>query len=263
MSQVEGGDLLVLSRGAQEGRKRSGSYSAAGWQDGPWWRASDGVRDLGSVKGLVEGTKLCRVSAEAFAKEYFHSHGGVEEAARRATEELSQSVPVRSSDIFLAIQAISYSERSDLFGGTSTSSDDTAEKKDEAGDELIAFAIYLHDPVHSITYSTLSQPFPSKWVSWLDVPASQTREPSSTGKDGSYAPYYPADIAQIIEEGGVDPREWAAGHIEQAIGLAIGIVAQRYVAKRMGVGEGQTHHVRRANEGVMADGGGEAARAGI
>ena len=267
MAQVEGGDLLVISRGnsVQNATQRQRSRSdAPSWQDGPWWRDMSAQRDLGIVKGLTEGTKLVRVSAEAFAKEYLDAHGGLEAAAKRATEELSESNPVRSSDIFLAIQAISHKEMSDLFGGGKAAVEEAEEDKKE-GEDLVCFAIYLQDPIHSITFSTLSQSLPAKWIAWLDAASPLSIESESKiGEDGRYHADLPQEIAEIVEGGGVDPREWVAEWVEESIGLAVGIVAQRYVARRMGVGEGRGDlHTKRANENVMADGGGEAARAGI
>lgn len=264
MSQVEGGDLLVLQRGS-ESRSRStsepgGGYRGGvlgggrtGWTDGPWWRDENGRRDLGSVAGLKEGTRLARASAESYAKAFFDSQGGVEEAAKRASETLSESNPTRSSDIFLAIQAITSETEKDLFASGAARAETAAETSDNNDDdnddddsEQISFAIYLHDPLHSLSFSTLSQPFPSKWAQWLDT------------EHG-----LPASILEIIESGGVDPREWVSEWLEEVLSLAVGVVAQRYVARRMGVGEGSGKRglegkVRRADsEGV----GGEAARA--
>ncbi|KAH9838884.1 maintenance of telomere capping protein 1-like [Teratosphaeria destructans] len=118
MNQVEGGDLLVIQRGSEH-RSRSQSEphgyrggvlgsSASSWSDGPWWKEDNVKRTLGTVAGLREGTRLARVSAESYAKDFFDANGGVEEAAKKATETLSETNPTRSSDIFLAIQAISY-----------------------------------------------------------------------------------------------------------------------------------------------------------
>jgi len=279
MAQVEGGDLLVIQRGKEAHARRNSEAAyaggSAGWNDGPWWRQGNEHRDLGAVKGLVEGTKLVRVSAEAYAREYLDSHGGLEAAARRATEELSQSNPVRSSDIFLAVQAISHEERADLFQGPAKDASEEAVADADKADELISFAIYLHDPIHRITFSTVSQSMPAKWIAWLDAPSAMTpASPSSpatdksgffgrTAEDRIYNANVPDEIAEIIESGGVDPREWAAEWVEETIGLAVGVVAQRYVARRMGVGEGGIGRGKARAEEVMADGGGEAARAGL
>jgi hypothetical protein len=228
------------------------------------------------VKGLTEGTKLVRASAESYANEFFASRGGIEQAAQRATEVISQSNPVRSSDIFLAIQAISYVADDDLFGGPPAvqPADQKVSEPEVKPDELIAFAIYLNDPIHSINFHALSQFVPAQWIRWLDAPSPlaspSPQSPTKTSggffsrlsQDGhAYSDAnMPEEIAQIIEEGGVDPREWAAEWLEEAIGLGVGIVAQRYVAKRMGVGEGGFGRGKR-REDILEAGGGEVARA--
>ncbi|PSN64983.1 hypothetical protein BS50DRAFT_48735 [Corynespora cassiicola Philippines] len=258
MSQVEGGDLMVIQRGSESTQRSSvEGYrgGGGGWNDGPWWRHTD-KRDIGLVNGLVEGTKLTRVSAEAYANEFFAARGGIEEAAKQATEVLSETNPVRSSDIFLAIQAISYPNPEELFGSSASAEEKkeggVEEQKDE--DELVVFAVYLHDPIHGISFKTVSQSFPVKWVQWLDAPVPAGIE----GEDGQL----PEEIREIIETGGVDPREWVAEWMEETIGLSVGIVAQRYVARRMGVGEGGIGRGK-AREAIVEAGGGEAARAGL
>ncbi|KAJ4991197.1 Maintenance of telomere capping protein 1 [Stagonosporopsis vannaccii] len=257
MAQVEGGDLLVIQRGSEI--KQRGSLDGyrgggGGWNDGPWWRHPD-KRDLSIVKGLVEGTKLARVSAESYADEFFAARGGVEAAAKQATEVLSETNPVRSSDIFIAIQAISYPAPTELFGAsisTDANEDDPDKGKEE--EELVVFAVYLHDPIHGITFKTVSQSFPAKWAAWLDAPANT----EATGEEQ----HLPQEIREIIESGGVDPREWVSEWMEETISLSVGVVAQRYVARRMGVGEGGLGKGK-AREANLEDGAGEAARAGI
>ena len=263
MAQVEGGDLLVVQRG-QESSPRHASDSGAhavgssgvssGWSDGPWWRQySNQPRNLGAVKGLAEGSKLCRVSAESHATEYLASRGGLEEAAKQAAEGLSESNPVRSSDIFLAIQPIAHTVSTELFSSPASAQVDSgAIDLSPESDEVISFAIYLHDPVHGITFSTLTQTLPEKWISWLDAPS--TSSASSTSN-------LPDEIAAIIHDGGVDPREWVAEWIEEVLALGVGVVAQRYVAKRMGVGEGGIGRGKARQQQALESGGGEAARA--
>ncbi|KAI4617061.1 uncharacterized protein J4E87_008574 [Alternaria ethzedia] len=255
MAQVEGGDLMVIQRGSESTQRGSlDGYrgGGGGWNDGPWWRHTD-KRDLSVVKGLVEGTKLARVSAESYANEFFGARGGVEEAAKQATEVLSETNPVRSSDIFIAIQAISYPVQDELFATSSSEEKSDVEEQKEDGEE-VAFAIYLHDPIHGISFKSISQSFPSKWVDWLDAPANTEAE----GEEQQL----PQEIYEIIESGGVDPREWVSEWMEETINLSVGIVAQRYVARRMGVGEGGLGRGK-AREAVVDAGGGEAARAGI
>lgn len=279
MAQVEGGDLMVIQRGHELTARRNseGGYTGGGggWNDGPWWRQNNEHRDLGLVKGLIEGTKLVRVTAEAYSTEYFNSHGGLELAAQRATEDLSESNPVRSSDIFLAVQAISHDPPKDLFQGPAKEKEEGNVVETEASpDELVSFAIYLHDPVHAITFHTLTQPIPAQWIKWLDAPSPMTpaspTSPSQEKKSGFFGgeeqhrnPNLPMEIAEIIESGGVDPREWVSEWVEELLNLGTGVVAQRYVARRMGVGEGGIGRGKARMEDVMADGGGEAARAGL
>ncbi len=268
---------MVIQRGHESTARRNSEAGytggSAGWSDGPWWRQTNEHRDLGAVKGLIEGTKLVRVSAEAYANEFFTSHGGLELAAQRATENLSESNPVRSSDIFLAVQAISHEASEDLFQGPPKEKEEGSVVEDkEKPDELISFAIYLHDPVHSITFHTVTQSVPAKWIRWLDAPSpltpasptSPTQKTSFFGGEGEqYNPHLPEEIAEIIESGGVDPREWVAEWVEEILSLGTGVVAQRYVARRMGVGEGGIGRGKARMEEVLSDGGGEAARAGL
>ncbi|MCJ1359453.1 MAG: hypothetical protein MMC33_009455 [Icmadophila ericetorum] len=268
MAQVEGGDLMVIQRGQESSHRRAseagytGSLGLSGWSDGPWWRQTTERRDIGAVKGLVEGTKLSKVSAESYANEFFASRGGVEEAAKKATAVLNIDNPVRSSDIFLAIQAISHTQPKDLFGGASSSSsskDGVAEvvDPDQTPDQTISFAIYLHDPIHGITFSTLTQTLSQKWIEWLDSPS-----PLNDPPEISPQAQLPEEIAEIINSGGVDPREWVSEWIEEVLALGVGIVAQRYVARRMGVGEGGLGRGKgRAREDILDAGAGEAARA--
>lgn len=266
MAQVEGGDLVVLQRGSenrsrprttseQQGGYRGGILGSGGngWTDGPWWREDHAKRDLSIVPGLKEGSRLARVSAEAYAKEFFDARGGLEEAAKKATETLSETNPVRSSDIFLAIQAVSHPSVPDYFAADGRSDDktDSTESSKDEDEELVTFAIYLHDPIHTLSFSTLTQPMPAQWAHWLDAPNTATSEDDPAG--------LPASIQDIIAAGGVDPREWVAEWMEEVLALGVGVVAQKYVARRMGVGEGA---IGRGKKRVEDDGiGGEAARA--
>ena len=261
MSQVEGGDLIVLQRGQESSPRRSSDSArgytgstSSGWSDGPWWRDGSQRRSIGAVRGIVEGTKLARASAESYAVEYYDKQGGLEEAAKRATEVLSETNPTRSSDIFLAFQAITHTTADSLFSASKAENQESQEtgivEPASEPEDLLSFAIYLHDPIHGITYSTVTQPIPAKWIEWLDA----------TGATGEAAGSLPEEIADIITTGGVDPREWVAEWVEEILALGVGIVAQRYIARRMGVGVGGLGRGKGRQEAVES-GGGEAARA--
>lgn len=267
MAQVEGGDLLVIQRGQESAPKRGldvgGYISSAGWNDGPWWRTvtPGQPRTVNAVPGAVEASKLARASAEAYATEYFSSRGGIEEAAKQATEVLNESNPVRSSDIFLAIQAISQTESKELFqaGGSGEKTGEAGAVESEEKEEEISFAFYLHDPVHGIAFHTISQSVPQKWIEWLDASAPTVGE----SEEDVPRAVVPEAIAEIVYSGGVDPREWVAQWLEETLSLAAGIVAQRYVARRMGVGEGGAGRgkMRAEQANTVESGAGEAARA--
>ncbi|RYO90168.1 hypothetical protein DL766_006327 [Monosporascus sp. MC13-8B] len=287
MSQVEGGDLLVVQRGHESTARRGsdafykGQSSSAGWRDGPWWRQVDAPRDLGAVKGLLEGTKLCRVSAESYANEYFAPRGGIAEAQKRALEPVSEDNPVRTSDIFLAVQAISVDADTALFAGSTAAEAEKGSAEEEgddaaAEDAQVCFAVYVLDPVHEIVYSAVSQSLPAGWIRWLDAPspsnASASGEKTMTEEEDDdhsqqrrqqQQQSVPDEIREIVESGGVDPREWVAEWVEEALSLSVGVLAQRYVARRMGVGEGGLGKGKQKVETIVDEGAGEAARAGL
>lgn len=267
MSQVEGGDLMVMQRGHESGARRPGD-SSAGWRDGPWWRQSGPPRNLGLVKGLTEGTKLCRASAASYVDEYFASNGGFQQARTRATEDLSESNPVRVSDLFLAVQAIALDADPSLFARTASAEkerESSMVKEQEVADEVITFAILVLDPTHDIEFSTVSQAIPAKWVRWLEAPAPPMAGRGAGDDDEAerYLAEVPDDIKEMLDDDSLDPREWAAEWIEETLSLAVGIVAQRYVARRMGVGEGGLGRGKMRAEELVQDNAGEAARAGV
>ena len=253
MAQVEGGDLLVIQRGSEAGHRRSSetgrNSTTSGWNDGPWWRDGAVKRHLGVVSGLAEGSTLCRANAESYATEFFAAQGGLDEAAKRATQGVSESNPVRSSHIFIAIQAVGFDADEALFRQPATEKNDSGVQDAEDKDHQVVFAVYLHDPVHNIDFSTLTQPFPRKWAEWLDA------ENVAEGEM-----QLPEEIVEIVHAGGVDPREWVSEWLDELLSLGLGVVAQRYVARRMGVGEGG---IGKGKAAAIDAGAGEIARANL
>lgn len=215
---------------------------SSGWADGPWYKSPE-PRALNALEsqGVEEGVKLARAAAVAYAQEYVTAHPGDEAAP-------NPNNPTRKSDIFLAIQPTNHPVPAYL-RETGAQEDDETESPEESPTST-TFALHLHDPHHNISYSTLSQSIPAKWLEWIDSPAHTLH----------------GDISAIVEEGGVDPREWVVEWVEETLGLAVGVVAQRYVAKRMNVGGAGLELEKgkgrqREREVVSGSGGGEVARA--
>ncbi|KAG0633653.1 maintenance of telomere capping protein 1 [Tuber brumale] len=231
MQQVEGGDLLVVQRGGGS-KPRSSLDGAFG---GPWYKGME-RRDLHATAGLQEGIKLASAAAESYAYEFLQTSDA-------STGPASKDNPTRKSNIFLAIQPTIHSQQPSPLA---PSGGDPEEQEDQ----VVVFAIHLFDPVHGISYSTVSQALPAQWLEWLDAP------PPADAAPGEWA--VPDVIRNIIDIGGIDPREWIVEWVEEAVGLAVGVVAQRYVAKRMRIGDSGSHDGLKGKE---VSSGGEEARA--
>jgi hypothetical protein len=99
----------------------------------------------------------------------------------------------------------------------------------------------------------------------LDAPTPLTPRSADdeAQEDAPELSHLPDEIRDIVENGGVDPREWVAEWIEDVLSLSVGVVAQRYVARRMGVGEGGLGRGKKKLEELVNENAGEAARAGL
>jgi hypothetical protein len=157
--------------------------------------------------------KLAKAAAESYASE--HAKAAAEEAA------FNPQNPTRKSNIFLSIQPTIHTMDALVASVTDES----------AGDEekVVSFAIHLLDPEHEISFSTLSQSLPLQWLDWLNA------SPPADAQQGQWA--LPEVIQDIMQIGGTDPREWVVEWVEETVGLSVGVVAQKYVAKRMRIGD--------------------------
>lgn len=161
--------------------------------------------------------KLARAATEAYAQEFT--------AKNDITSIPSKDNPTRKSNIFLAIQPTIYSQSA---AATFSAAPENREVEDEE-EKVVVFAIYLYDPIHTLSFASVSQALPAQWLEWLDAPV-----PNDTPA-GDWA--LPEVIRNMVDMGGIDPREWIVEWVEEAVGLAVGVVAQKYVARRMRVGE--------------------------
>uniref|UniRef100_A0A060TAR0 ARAD1D25740p n=1 Tax=Blastobotrys adeninivorans TaxID=409370 RepID=A0A060TAR0_BLAAD len=199
MQQVEGGGELTMV--VQKGRERHR-------------RGSDReqVRNLNIFRGSFD--QACKLAAanieecirnpDQQANDTEKQKGKEKVSDDAEQEESSEEDKVRTSNIYLAIQP--------------TELDTPANETEKTAGTIIpnngtfAFVVHLSDPDHGIQFSTLSQAYPRQWARWLD-----------------------GEKEEHLEKFSVDPRDWVIDWVEEGLGLSVGVVAQSYVARRMGV----------------------------
>lgn len=155
-------------------------------------------RDLNAARcSLADAAKLARANVEGIPRPQKQE---TTETTEGSANEEGGDEPVhpniRVSEIYVAIQpVITPAEASDQLTGS--------------GGKLF-FIVHLLDQEHNIEISTPSQGMPEEWAQWLDD--------ASSFKDAAF-----------------DPREWVFGWVEDALNLAFGVTAQKYVTTRMGL----------------------------
>ena len=165
------------------------------------------TRDLNICEGLDEALKLAKVPSLLLGSNPLQAN--VSEPLRTTVEESSDpSVPVHISHIHLSIQPTLYNSSPPSTPPAPTTTDGSSTPTAiSPPDHIFAYVLYLVDPVHNLEFSTISQGFPVEWLKWQD------------------------DQEEVADAVG----EW----LEDGLRLAVACVAQGYVAKRMGIGEGR------------------------
>jgi len=165
------------------------------------------TRDLNICEGLGEALKLAKVPTLLLGSNRLQAN--VSEPLRAPVEESSDpSVPVHISHIHLSIQPTLYNSSPPSTPPAPTTTDGSSTPTAiSPPDHIFAYVLYLVDPVHNLEFSTISQGFPMEWLKWQD------------------------DQEEVADAVG----EW----LEDGLRLAVACVAQGYVAKRMGIGEGR------------------------
>ncbi|KAJ3500311.1 hypothetical protein NLJ89_g9858 [Agrocybe chaxingu] len=167
LEQVEGGDLIV-NRG-NESRPKDGSTG----------------RDLNAVEGYETALKVSQVN--------------IDDVIKRNSGTTSQlpnpNNATTYSHVYLRIQPffVTYSELS------------TSSESSKTQQQHLQFLIYLFDPAHNLTHTTLTQLVPSKWLAlW-------------------------------------DEYDWVEDLIADSLRVGVEVIGQEYVVARMGWGAKEEH----------------------
>ncbi|KAJ6501732.1 maintenance of telomere capping protein 1 [Mycena vitilis] len=169
MEQVEGGDLIV-NRGNESRPKES----------------VDTPRDLGAVEGLEAASKLAQANLDELIKN--------NDGATESKPESSVQTPTTYSHIYLRIQPFLTS----FAFPTPSAPVETA----PAAPQQLQFLIYLSDPSHKLTHSTVTQCVPGDWLA----------------------------------EGMWEKYDWVEDLMAEALRVGVEVIGQEYVVKRMGWG---------------------------
>ncbi|EMG47553.1 hypothetical protein G210_2056 [Candida maltosa Xu316] len=162
---------------------------------------------------LIDGEKLCLANLESGIKNYKSLESKQEEQSQPLEEE-----EISQSNIFISIQPVT----------TRLDEKETTEEEDGKDNRIIietnnnnsfSFIIILKDLTNNITILTKTQPMPLRWAQWLD---------------GEKLKFGEEEQEEDLSES-IDPKEWVKDWIRQSLNLSIGILAQEYVIKRMGV----------------------------
>ncbi|KAG6869190.1 hypothetical protein C0993_012289 [Termitomyces sp. T159_Od127] len=169
MEQVEGGDLVV-NRG-------------------------DESRPMGESQrnfNVVEGYEAAHKLAQADIEELIRNKGKVTSPKSSATQ-----IPTTYSHVYLRVQTY-YSSHDSIVSSQAT---DTSQPRQ------LQFLLYLSDPEHQLTHTTVTQALPGKW---LDI---------------------------------WDEFDWVEDLVTEALRVGVEVVGQEYLAARMGWG-GQANEVQ-------------------
>lgn len=185
MEQVEGGDLIV-NRGDESRPKDTGAEG----------------RNLNTVEGYEAAFKLaqvCPCSGLTQTHTYILIQADIEELVKNNTKPTSPKpsstqTPTTYSHVYLRIQPFFITRTHPVSSSTQPTTETSATA------QHLQFLIYLSDPVHQLTHTTISQAVPGKW---LDI---------------------------------WDEYEWVEDLVAEALRVGVEVVGQEYVVARMGWG---------------------------
>jgi len=168
MEQVEGGDLVVNK----------------GNETRPKDEANDAKRDMNAVDGYEAALKIAQADLEDVAKR---------NPKPAATESSGAQNPTTYSYVYLRIQPFYIT-----LPQPASASGSTPEPL-----ASLQFLLYLSDPAHNLSHSTVTQIIPGKWMGlW-------------------------------------DEYEWVEDLCVEALRVGVEVLGQEYIAARMGWGQGK------------------------
>ncbi|EAU93439.1 hypothetical protein CC1G_04418 [Coprinopsis cinerea okayama7 len=138
MEQVQGGDLVV-NRGNESKPKES----------------SSGARELNAVEGTDAALKLAKANIESMVKNN----------ANLQSKPSNITSPTTYSNVYLRIQPFFTSSLLDEDESEDDSDEDESDSDDSTNDnQKLQFLIYLHDPEHKLTSTSVTQGVPASWL---------------------------------------------------------------------------------------------------
>ncbi|KAH7104527.1 maintenance of telomere capping protein 1 [Auriculariales sp. MPI-PUGE-AT-0066] len=178
MEQVEGGDLVV-NKGNESRPKES----------------LEGIKNLNAVDGQDAAFKLAQANVDELSK-------SEDKAAKPATDSTVTN-PTTYSSVFLRIQPFFASHGFPPVSTKTPAADMVPENDTKPDTRHLHFLLHLHDPVHDLTHTTVSQAVPARWLPIWD-----------------------------------DANEWVEDLVVESLRVAVEVVGQEYVVERMGWGNG-------------------------
>lgn len=222
-SQVEGGIRIFVDEWGRP--NRSNSISTVVDPEKREHEEKDAIepkikQNLFSGK-VSDGEKLAFANIDNSIKLFNKAHDEYIRQQKEAEGESEEGTSAeksenRISDIFVSILPVAIPDKND-----STKEDMIVTDPHHAGN--FSFTVVLKDISNDITAITRSQAFPTSWVEWLEGETKKNKE-SKKGDDN-----------EDEEDDIVDPGEWVKDWIEDGLSLSLGILAQTYVIKRMGL----------------------------
>lgn len=183
---------------------------------------------------LIDGEKLANANLENAIKEYKKAEiakekNDQEKAEQKENIDKEQKIEedndyadtreIIKSNIFITIQPITTKIDSKPQDAAENDSPSTTSIIDSHNATSFSFTLILNDITNNITITTRTQPFPLRWAQWLDGEQLKLNDAG--------------DVELGLDN--VDPKEWVKDWIRQGLNLGVGVFAQEYVIKRMGI----------------------------